>query len=80
MIAGSPDDPGRSVALFLGAAEVIATWPDVWQQLIEEHVAGPHGTCLACPVGPYGGNKWPCGLRALGELARRRASHAGRGG
>jgi hypothetical protein len=75
MIVGSPDDPGRSAALFLGAAEVIATWPDVWRRLIDEHVAGPHGNCLGCPVGLHGGTRWPCGLRTIGDLSQRRAAH-----
>ncbi len=73
MIAGSPDDPGRSAALFQGAAEIVATWPDVWQRLISEHVAGPRGDCQGCPIGLHGGTRWPCGLRTLGEHARRLA-------
>jgi hypothetical protein len=68
-------DQELSAELFHRAADIIATWPEGWPRLLTEHTPVPAGTSRACPPGPHGGGtRWPCGLRALGELTRNLAA------
>jgi hypothetical protein len=59
------------------AAEVVATWPGAWAQLLGVHVAGPDGRCTGCRVGNRCAPHWPCGPAAVALRARRLASATG---
>ena len=57
-----------------GVVEQLATWPEVVERLLAEHVAGSDGYCMArsCRRRGYGSPyvPAPCSMRRLGLAAR----------
>ncbi|WP_037079562.1 hypothetical protein [Pseudonocardia spinosispora] len=51
-------------------ASVMAAMPDVYEQLIAEHVADSSGRCMSCRNHGTAGVPWPCTLRVIAEDAR----------
>jgi hypothetical protein len=52
------------------AAEIIArSFPEVPERLRAQHTAGPDGRCVGCQWINQPQPKWPCGPRALADLA-----------
>lgn len=52
------------------AAEIIArSFPEVPERLRAAHTAGPDGRCVGCQWINQPQPKWPCGPRALADLA-----------
>jgi hypothetical protein len=78
MVATEEPNGGRSAQIFRGCAEIIAGWPTLRLALLAEHVRRPDGSCLACSSGSRRSTPWPCGLRALAELAEELAGDAAR--
>ncbi|HWN34530.1 MAG TPA: hypothetical protein VNP03_17390 [Pseudonocardia sp.] len=58
-------------------ASVISGMPEVWQRLLEEHVADSYGRCVACRNSSTAGVPWPCTLRVIAEDARAICLDAG---
>lgn len=79
MVASDGPDGGRSAEIFHGCAEVIAHWPTMRRALLDQHVRRLDGSCRACSVGSRHSTRWPCGLRALAELAEQLAGTTHRG-
>lgn len=70
---GSGTDAGQGPVSWQQLAEVLAAMPDVYQRLLQVHVAAESGRCRACTVPGTGtpGARWPCSVRQLAELAER---------
>jgi hypothetical protein len=51
-------------------AVVLADMPEVWHQLLTDHVADSSGRCLACRNHGKAGVPWPCTLQVIAADAR----------
>jgi hypothetical protein len=51
-------------------AFVLAGMPEVWQQLLEDHVSNSSGRCRACHNHGTAGVPWPCTLQVIAADAR----------
>jgi hypothetical protein len=59
------------------AAALAECFPELVERLRAQHVPGPDGRCAGCVSGGSLAPRWPCGPRALADLARRSAKSSG---
>jgi hypothetical protein len=60
------------------AATLAECFPELVERLQAQHVPGPDGRCAGCISGGSLAPRWPCGPRALADLASRSAKPSSR--
>jgi hypothetical protein len=60
------------------AAALAECFPELIERLRAQHVPGPDGRCAGCISGGSLPPRWPCGPRALADLASSSAKPSGR--
>jgi hypothetical protein len=59
------------------AATLAECFPELVERLRAQHIPGPDGRCTGCVSGGSLAPRWPCGPRALADLASLSAKPSG---